>query len=268
MSADPGAGTGELPRHRLSGEGAPPVVLLNGAGARLGYWSRVQPDLAPIAATLAYDRRVPENPGRADFGAATIEELRGLAAALGLAPPWILVAHSMGGLYANLHARLFPDEVAGVVLVDATHPEQERRFAPGANLSTRGLRAAVALWDRLLGPGAMTEVVRLEAIADEIRRAPAFPAIPLTVVTAGIAPPRWQVPAHLWEIHLANQRELTALSPLGRQVVARRSNHYIPRRQPQIVVEAVRGMVAGLRGEGSGDAPGARSSGRPHHRDP
>src|SRR5690606_9381332 len=64
--------------------------------------------------------RVPENPGRADFGAATIEELRGLAAALGLAPPWILVAHSMGGLYANLHARLFPDEVAGVVLVDAT----------------------------------------------------------------------------------------------------------------------------------------------------
>src|SRR5690606_130688 len=61
MSADPGAGTGELPRHRLSGEGAPPVVLLNGAGARLGYWSRVQPDLAPIAATLAYDRRVPVN---------------------------------------------------------------------------------------------------------------------------------------------------------------------------------------------------------------
>lgn len=238
----------KLPRHLLSGEGRPAVVLLNGAGARLGYWNRVQPGLATMAATLAYDRSVPDDPTRPDFGAATIRELRSLTAALGLAPPFLLVAHSMGGLYANLHARLFPQEVAGVVLVDSTHPEQERRFAPGANLSTRGLRAAVMLWDRLLGPGAMTEVVRLEAIADEIRRAPAFPAIPLTVVTAGVPPPRWQVPAHLWEIHLGNQRELAALSPLGQQVMAGRSNHYVPKRQPEIVIEAVREMIRSLRG--------------------
>jgi len=242
----------KLPRHLLLGKGGPSIVLLNGAGARLGYWDRVQPGLAAMAATLAYDRRVPEDPSRPDFGAATVRELRGLAAALGLAPPFLLVAHSMGGLYANLHARLFPREVAGIVLVDSTHPEQERRFAPGANLSTRGLRAAVALWDRLLGPGAMTEVVRIEAIAEEIRRAPAFPAVPLTVVTAGIAPPRWQVPAHLWGIHLDNQRELAALSPLGLQVMAERSNHYVPKRQPEIVVEAVREMVSGLRGDARG----------------
>jgi pimeloyl-ACP methyl ester carboxylesterase len=237
-----------LPRHRLEGEGAPPVVLLNGAGVRLGYWNKVQPLLIAMAATLAYDRGLPPGfrPGETALGAATVGELRGLLAALKLAPPVLLVAHSMGGMYANLYARLFPHEVAGVVLVDSTHPEQERRFAPGSNVSTRGLRKAVAWWDRAFGPGMMTEVVHMEGISDEIRAAPPFPDIPLAVITAAIPPPRWQVPAHLWDIHLDNQRELAAMSRQGRQVMAERSNHFVPKRQPELIAAVVREMLGSV----------------------
>lgn len=238
-----------LPRHRLDGTGNPPFILLNGAGARLGYWDRVRPLLAPMGATVGYNRSVPAGYTRdmRDFGAHTVAELRGLLAGLGLAPPYLLVAHSMGGMYANLYPRLFPAEVAGVVLVDSTHPEQERRFEPGGNASTRGLRKMVVWWDRLFGPGAMTEVVHLNAIADEIAAAPPFPDIPLTVITAAKAPPRWQVPAHLWDIHLQNQRELAALSPRGKQVMAQKSDHFVPKRQPELIAQMVREMVETIR---------------------
>jgi len=237
----------EAQRYRITGAGHPTIVLLNGAGARMGYWSRVAPLVSQLTATFACDRQVPSDfkPGGTRLGAEAIAALRHLLAAAAQPPPYILVAHSMGGLYANLHARLHAEEVCGVVLVDSTHPEQERRFAPGS-FSTRALRKAVALWDRLFGPGVMTEVVHLESIADEIRQAPAFPDIPLTVITAGIPPPRWQVPAHLWDIHLANQRELALLSPQGRQIVAK-SDHYIPRRQPAVIAQAVADMLAALK---------------------
>lgn len=243
--------TKKPPRHRLDGDGRPAVVLLNGAGANLGYWNRVRPLLAPLTSLLSYNRSVPAGytPAMTDFGARTVDELRGLLASLGLEPPYVLVGHSMGGIYANLHARLFPDEVAGVVLVDSTHPEQERRFGTGGNFAMRANRRIVAWWERLFGPGIMTEVVHLNAIADEIATAPPFPDIPLVVITAGTTPPRWQIPADMWDIHLENQRELTALSPRGRQVFAQRSNHFVPKRQPGIVADAVREMVDGFRGK-------------------
>lgn len=237
-------------RHSLAGSGTPPVVLLNGAGVRQAYWRLVVPGLAQLTQVLAYDRSLPPGFRRhpQPIGAHTIAELRALLDALELAPPYLLVAHSLGGLHADLFARHHPGEVAGMVLVDCSHPEQERRFAPGSNAATRGVRALVAFYDRLFGPGSMTEVVRFNDIADEIAAAPAFPDIPLTVITAGRIPPRWMIPAHLWAIHLDNQRELAALSPRGRQVMAAASDHHVPVKQPDIIIEAVAEMLHGLRG--------------------
>ncbi len=242
------------PKHRLEGSGRPVIVLLNGAGAKLGYWNRVRPLLAPMAATLSYDRTVPAGfrPGETALGARTVDELRALLSALKLEPPYLLVAHSLGGLYAILHAQLFPREVAGVVLVDSTHPEQERRFGDAGNFAMRATRSIAAWWDRAFGPGSMTEVVHLNAIADEIAAAGPFPDIPLTVITAGVVPPRWQIPADMWDIHLENQRELAALSPRGRQVMAEKSNHFVPKRQPDLIAALVREMLDGAAGRAAG----------------
>lgn len=227
-------------------------MLLNGAGVDLHYWNRVRPLLAGVTTVLGYNRSVPAGytPAMRDFGARTVAELRGLLGALEIGPPYVLAGHSMGGIYANLHARLHPEEVAGVVLVDSTHPEQERRFGNGGNLAMRANRKIVAWWERMFGPGIMTEVVHLNAIADEIAAAPPFPDIPLTVITAGATPPRWQIPPDMWDIHLRNQRELAALSPRGRQLIAERSNHFVPKKQPELIADAVREMIGTMGGGG------------------
>jgi len=235
-----------LPPHRLAGGSGPVIVLINGAGVGMRSWRRVEPGLAGLGRVLLYDRTLPPGPRAAlpPLGAHHVAQLRGLLAALGLPPPYVLVAHSLGGLYADLFARLHPREVAGLVLVDASHPEQERRFAPRMNAFGRLFRALFLGWDRLFGPGAVTEVARMEAIAAEIAAAPPFPDIPLTVITAGRTPPAWMISPALWAIHLDNQRELVRLSPQGRQRIAGRSGHDVPRQQPEIIVAALRDMLA------------------------
>ena len=245
-----------LPSYRLVGTSGPVVVILNGAGANMGYWRAMEPALAGLGRVLLYDRGLPSEYKAAPppLGKHHVEQLRRLLAALALPPPYLLVAHSLGGLYADLFARLHPEEIAGLVLVDATHPEQEQRFAPQMNAFGRLFRALLGGWDRLFGPGPFTEVTRMGDIAAELAAAPPFPDIPLTVITAGRTPPAWMISPALWAIHLDNQRELVRLSPQGRQVMAERSGHDVPRAQPEIILAAIEDMLA--RGDGGvGDIP-------------
>ena len=64
-----------------------------------------------------------------ESGAVVIASLRELLRYAGLQPPYVLVGHSIGGLYANLFARLYPAEVAGVLFVEATHPRDQEMLA-------------------------------------------------------------------------------------------------------------------------------------------
>jgi pimeloyl-ACP methyl ester carboxylesterase len=51
-----------------------------------------------------------------------IEEIQGLLIVQKLNPPYLFVAHSLGGVFANLYARTYPDQVLGIVFVEASHP--------------------------------------------------------------------------------------------------------------------------------------------------
>lgn len=75
--------------------------------------------------------------------------LRGLPVVAGLRPPALLVGRSLGGLYVNLYARLYPDEIAGAVFLEAAAPrdaEELRRFETARQ---RGVRKAFACYDAL-----------------------------------------------------------------------------------------------------------------------
>lgn len=101
------------------------VVFENGSRATVDKWGKVIEGVAPQASVFAYNR---PGYGNSDDTAAPrdgltiVEELRRNLQHQGMKPPYILVGHSLGGLYMQLFAKRHPDEVAGIVLVDAVYP--------------------------------------------------------------------------------------------------------------------------------------------------
>jgi pimeloyl-ACP methyl ester carboxylesterase len=108
------------------GTGSPTVVLESGMFASSSMWAWVQPELAQHTRVCAYDRA---GMGWSDSGPAPRDarniaaELHTLLVAAHEAEPYVLVGHSLGGTSARVYAAQYPAEIAGVVLVDATHPD-------------------------------------------------------------------------------------------------------------------------------------------------
>ncbi|QYG01027.1 alpha/beta fold hydrolase [Massilia sp. NP310] len=101
------------------------IVFENGLRATVDGWDKVIDSLVPDASIFAYNRPGYGNSqetGTARDGATIVEELRQTLRHKGLAPPYILVGHSLGGLYMQLFAKRYPQEVSGLVLVDPLLP--------------------------------------------------------------------------------------------------------------------------------------------------
>lgn len=117
--------------HLLStGRGTPTVVLEAGLGAMSSAWAWVQSEAAEFAHVVSYDRAglgwsASDATPKTAIPAAL--RLRSLLRNANIHPPYVLVGHSMGGFLIRVFADLFPKEVAGLVLVDAAHPDQKRR---------------------------------------------------------------------------------------------------------------------------------------------
>jgi pimeloyl-ACP methyl ester carboxylesterase len=107
------------------------VVLEAGMGSFSPNWHWVQEELAPTVRTVAYDRPGLgwSRPSRRQRDAQTIAmELRDALREAGIEPPYVLAGHSFGGLPVRAFADLYPDLTAGLVLVDASHPDQWVRW--------------------------------------------------------------------------------------------------------------------------------------------
>jgi pimeloyl-ACP methyl ester carboxylesterase len=119
--------TGRI-RYRLTGRDlpGPAIVILNGQAAALEQWARVQARLAGLAPVLTYDRNFTglseDRAGRDAVG--QTEELIELLDALRLRGPFVVVSYSSSGLGARVFARLHPEQVAGLVFLDPTSPEE------------------------------------------------------------------------------------------------------------------------------------------------
>ena len=112
------------------GQGSPAVILESGIpGTSLG-WVSVMEDIASFARVCAYDRA---GYGWSEAGpeprtiSNITRELRDLLRTARVDPPYVLAGHSFGGLVVQLYASRFPNEVAGMVLVDSAHPHLARR---------------------------------------------------------------------------------------------------------------------------------------------
>jgi len=116
-----------------SGTGSPTVILDSGLGVPAVGWDFVQPEIAKFTRVCSYDR--------AGYGWSTagpmprttgeiVKELHALLTVSGEKGPFVLVAHSFGGYNVRVYTKEYPADVAGLVLVDTSHEDQENLMPP------------------------------------------------------------------------------------------------------------------------------------------
>lgn len=269
------------------GQGSPTVVLESGAGNNAAIWDTIAlgpdsekmavlPGIAAFTRVCAYDRPGTMLDGdhlsQSDpvpmprIAADAVADLHALLSAAGVPGPYVLVGHSLGGIIVRLYAAAYPDEVAGLVLVDASHEEQSARYQQA--LTPEQWAAFARLQEQTppeLADYADLERMDLDASFAQMREAATahpLPPLPLAVLTHGVPlgaelPPEAQsaLPADFpWDTFEAVwqelQTELAALTPDARHVIATESGHYIHLQQPELVIDAVREVVEAVRDRG------------------
>ena len=258
------------------GEGSPTVILDSGLGDSYLSWHKVQPEIAKFTHVCSYDRAGLgfSDPGPQPRTSKVIaEELRALLQAAGVPPPYVIVGHSMGGYDVRVYASIYRSDIVGMVLVDASHPDQENRFPPELkNMEGSWRREAEFIAyampfgvPRFLGlcdndPTSRAADCNARTAREQLAEIKAFPEsaaetaatgslgdLPLAVLShdpdkpSGDLPPEIAKPTNeAWE---RMQVELTYLSTRGTRTIAKNSAHYIQIDRPDVVIEAVRNVV-------------------------
>ncbi len=284
ISSDDFAGTVDIGGRAIfmetHGSGAPTVVFVSGYRTSGMYWTDdlLQPD-APRTMVMAsvsgfthavtYDRPGTYAPiGPEDIivsrseaiaqprtAPEVVEELHQVLQAAAVPGPYVLAAHSLGGLFARLYASTYPDDVAGMVLVDAYSERLETLLSPDDFERLKklnqdgGTDTVIPIPDygdvETVPWGADNEVMREAAAASPLR------PMPLAVLAHGLVFPLPEesgfTSEELERLLRASNENLATLVPNARFFVAADSGHDIHQDQPQLVIEAIRQVVEGVR---------------------
>jgi pimeloyl-ACP methyl ester carboxylesterase len=233
------------------GQGSPTVVLDAALGNTSAGWVRVQREVSDTTRVCAYDRA---GMGWSEMGPEPRDakqissELHSLLSKADIVGPYVLVGHSFGGLYMQTYAARYPDEVAGVSLVESSHPDQFSRL-PGGEENYERLKqlyavapllariGVIRLFNLIPAPPGLPQHQRAQidalspsthqvsTAAQEFRASPATTAQarslrslgdkPLAVISAGTQPPEW----------LELQDDLATLSPNSMHSVVEGATH-------------------------------------------
>jgi len=267
-----------------TGEGSPTVILAAGLDDFSIFWSQVQPEIAKVTRICSYDRAGLgwSEPGSSPrTSGMMVDELHALLINAKIDPPYVLVGHSFGGALMRLYAHNYPDEVAGMVLVDAAPDELFVRvpswrnaiegklglyrtlaplssfgllaFTPGS-IPNRGMPDDVLAQYRAIAVSTdyfQTGVAENEAFESnltEVRNANvSLRDMPLILISRGY----WDAMSgfseienqQAWQAWNEMQSEMLSLSSNSRQIVAIESEHNIQLQQPKLIVDAILELI-------------------------
>ena len=254
-------GSGRTLYLQCEGSGAPPVVLISGRSDRADVWKKVMQEVSKHTLVCAYDR-----PGTISFIDGRVKNSRSTevtqprsvrqavddlhAVLKNVKGPYVLVAHSYGGLIARLYAQTYSKEVIGLVLVDTlsellykTLNEKDRAdWARLNNYYSEDL-------DKVIVQERINLIKSLEEMGPDVK----VPAIVLTsdepydfkeLIKEGILPKGTPIEFGdvVFKAHLKSQDEL-AKRFNAKHITNTHAGHYIQVEQPQLVIDAILEVV-------------------------
>lgn len=253
---------GQTIRYLCQGAGSPTVIVEQGGGISVETvfswerpvgWAALAPKIASLTRVCVYDRiglgrsSKAERP-RTSFDIAA--DLHALLATEKIAPPYVLAGQSLGGMNAFAFANLYRDEVAGLVLIDSSHPQQLERIngvlPPRQDDEPAVLRGFRDGPDRAAMGGEWFDFIKN---GEQFANRMGIGNIPLIVLTAAPQPPNDKNPLPRdWQLaidplHQELQRELATISSESKHIVASKAGHNIQLDEPQLVLDAITDLV-------------------------
>lgn len=227
---------GGMVEYRVAGQGRAVVVFQAGLGDGAAAMGDLAARVSRDARTVVWSR--PGYGGSAPIHAPRdacqiADEQRAMLKAAGVAPPYVLVGHSLGGLYQYVYARRYPEEVAALVLLDATHPHHWATMQQEAPAM-----AAVIKGARLLFRPVMAREFDDQAVClDSLPSAPAL-QIPVRFLARGEFPvtERGDFEAMVKRL----QRDWLALTGAKNVEVVRGAGHYLHKDKPDEVARVIK----------------------------
>ncbi len=258
--------------HRLhaviAGEGLPAVVIDGGIGVSSEEYRPLQERIAEETTVVTYDRAgyglSEAGPLPRDSGTEA-DELRVLLRELGVPGPFVLVGHSLGGLNVEVYAGRYPDEVAGLVLLDPPplawllgegYPDllklADQMTDEWQESADRGLGSAdirerrEALFLQMLASEHREMLDKSACLAEEIET---FANLPLLVIASGVPNPMFGAEAAGYQEYWIEQsRILASKSSRGKLILAEDSTHRLHIDAADTVVESILSVVELIRG--------------------
>ena len=252
------------------GSGSPAVVIV-GAGYSFD-WALVQPDVSKFTQVCAYDHSgiAWSDPGPTDSCSLRISEIHSALKNAKISGPFVLVGHSLGALVARLYAAKYPDEVAGMVIVDHAFvgslvlptANSSRSAAPpilidppkGPSNVPAGIPAPdrdfeklpsveyqLHLWANSLPGFSKTMQRNLQMVPEcssDVESASGNKAVPFSDKPLIVIRTATSIPGYE-----DLQKSLLALSTNSKEGLAENSGHHIMVDRPDLVVSAIRDVV-------------------------
>jgi pimeloyl-ACP methyl ester carboxylesterase len=230
-------------RMSIRGSGTPTVIFESGLGESLDAWEKEFSEVAAFTRAVAYDRSglgLSERARTSRTAEHVAQDLHRALRNAGIAPPFLLVGNSAGGLYLRVFAHLYPGEVSGMVLVEPSSEDYEKwlhQTHPGAfQASEQELERSA--------PGFRDHVAAWETSLEQARRAWPLPPVPIVVLTGMHHEPAEAEKRQMW---LTMHERFVARVPECRHIVSQISGHGLANTEPELVIRAVRETIDRIR---------------------
>lgn len=267
------------------GHGSTTIIFESGSGETNLEWGDIPKQLSQYATVVTYDRAGygwSEAAKQERSGKNIVQELHTALQKEGLHGPYILVGHSLGGMYARLFTEEYRDQVVGLVLVDARPENDERQTAsiykrenikgqPSSEwimfLKHSGVLRLFknVLLEGLIEPDKRDEFINVTAkasffkakeeegtlayLTEDLIAEQSLGELPVKIIARGIAPNyaslgiSEEAGKQLEQIWMEGQQQMLAISSNTEMTIAQASGHYVMRDQPELLIDTILSLI-------------------------